>query len=67
MPGISKSQILAIFSNTEQLLPMNQHLLSEIRLRVDTWHATQKVGDIFEKTVSINFFCERICIYNKID
>ena len=51
MPTITKMQIRAIFSNTEQLLPMNQHLLGEIKLRVQSWHPKQLIGDIFEKTV----------------
>ena len=56
MPSITKAQIRTIFSNTEQLLPMNQHLLSEIKDRVNSWHPTQLIGDIFEKTVSKNKF-----------
>ena len=54
LPNVTKAQMRSVFSNIEQLLPMNQHLLSEIQARVNSWHATQLIGDIFEKTVSLS-------------
>ena len=49
LPNISKAQVKTLFSNVDQLLPMNQHLLGEISGRLDAWRDDQLIGDIFEK------------------
>jgi len=49
MPQRTKAEIHSIFSNIEQILPINKHLLEAVRQRVDNWHENQLLGDIFLK------------------
>jgi len=49
LPNRTKAEIKKIFSNVEQLLPINKHLKTSIEERVNNWHETQLIGDIFLK------------------
>jgi hypothetical protein len=49
MPARTKQEIHCIFSNIEQILPINKHLLEAVRQRIETWHDNQLLGDIFLK------------------
>jgi len=51
LPTRTKAEIRKIFSNVEQLLPINKHLKNSIEERVNNWHETQLIGDIFLKMV----------------
>ena len=51
LPTRSKAEIRKIFSNVEQLLPINKHLKTAIEERVNNWHENQLIGDIFLKMV----------------
>ncbi len=38
-----------MFSNVEQLLPINRELLRQIEERVRSWNDTQRIGDVFKQ------------------
>jgi len=46
---ITPEDIKTMFSNVEQLLPINRELLNQLESRVKNWSDKQKIGDIFNK------------------
>ena len=46
---ITPEDIRTMFSNVEQLLPINRELLNQLESRLNNWSDKQKIGDIFNK------------------
>eukprot|EP01127_Copromyxa_protea_P018500 TRINITY_DN5841_c0_g1_i2.p1 TRINITY_DN5841_c0_g1~~TRINITY_DN5841_c0_g1_i2.p1 ORF type:complete len:692 (+),score=104.80 TRINITY_DN5841_c0_g1_i2:21-2096(+) len=49
-PSIPKDLLKTIFSTIEILLPLNQEILSKLKVKLENWSNSQLIGDMFLET-----------------